>query len=107
MAKKRNPKKSKVQQSSNINEVNKQIDVQNTETDENINKNNAVNTEAVTAQNTPVISRQKEAAAPLKGKEGSAASSEQIKGIALSVLKVLLPVAACAIVIAFIISIVS
>ena len=39
MAKKRNPKKSKVQQSSNINEVNKQIDVQNTETDENINKN--------------------------------------------------------------------
>ena len=43
----------------------------------------------------------------LKGKEIAPVSSEQVKLIAISALKVLLPVAACAIVIAFIISIVS
>ena len=43
----------------------------------------------------------------LIGKEVTSVSAEQVKTIAISALKVLLPVAACAIVIAFIISIVS
>lgn len=42
----------------------------------------------------------------LKGKEITSVSSEQVKAIAISALKILLPVAACAIVIVFIMSIV-
>lgn len=139
MAKKKNQKKIRVQQNTNINEGNGQKDaeVKATETAGNINdhdiEKNETNKEeqaAPAAAQTEAIKEELKAETPkkepvkkeplkkaarkprtvntvLKGKEIASISSEQLKTIAISALKVLLPVAACAIVIAFIISIVN
>ena len=158
MAKKKNQKRSKVQQNTSINGANNQnaTEIKAVEDVENITKNNVTNAKDVTAavheanKEEQAASVSKQAAEPkieipkkemqqkeplkkvalrkeplkkeplkkaerktptvnvvLKGKETASVSAEQVKTIAISALKVLLPVAACAIVIAFIISIVS
>lgn len=128
MAKKRNPKKSKVQQSSNINEANRQSaleksaetvkDIKNTSTifKEKDELEKAVSAEpAVQAKKEEPVKepsqkaerKQDNVSTVLKGKEITSVSSEQIKAMAINAFKILLPVAACAIVIAFIISIVN
>lgn len=147
MAKKKNQKKNKVQQNTNINEVKKQnaVDVkaaQAVEDKEDKNTNTTVKgtdqkektaravTQAVepkqeAPQQEPIKKepakkepakkeplkkaerKKQDSGTGFKGREIASVSSEQVRAIAVSALKVLLPVAACAIVIAFIISIVS
>ncbi len=129
MTKKKKPKKNKIQQSANINETMKQNDAElkaaediiDKETmDRDINntvvdndrkeKTASVTTQTVAPKKEPLKKAERKPdtiGTVLKGKEITSVSSEQVKTIAISALKVLLPVAACAIVIAFIISIVS
>lgn len=141
MAKKKNPKKNKAQQNTNINEVKKQnaAETKAAEAADDIKEKNAstaspatqaVESKKETPQKEPVkkepvkkeplkkeplkkdplkkaARKTQTVSTALKGKEITSVSSEQVKAIAISALKVLLPVAACAIVIAFIISIVS
>lgn len=129
MTKKKKPKKNKIQQSANINETMKQNDaelkaaediidketmdrdVNNTVVDNDRKEKTAsVTTQTVAPKKEPLKKAERKSdtiGTVLKGKEITSVSSEQVKTIAISALKVLLPVAACAIVIAFIISIVS
>ena len=134
MTKKKNQKKNNSQQNTNINETNNQsaAEVKAAETVENIEDkkdNDKANTtvqendqkEKAAAAKADVPKKQAARKEPLKkaerksdiigtslrGKEITSVSPEQIKAIAVSALKILLPVAACAIVIMFIINIVS
>lgn len=137
MTKKKKPKKNKIQQNANINEIKKQNDaeikaaeavedkIDEDKTDEKTVEKDidtadgegkpaaAVTQNAIPGKETLKKEPPKKAERKpetigtiLKGIEITSVSSEQVKTIAISALKVLLPVAACAIVIAFIISII-
>lgn len=137
MAKKKNQKKNKSQQNTNINEKNnhgaatvkaaeavpniedketKDKDIKDKDIkDKDKAKLNTTGKESdqkektVTTQNEPLKKAERKSdtiKTVLKGKEITSVSSDQIKAIAISALKILLPVAACAIVIIFIISLV-
>lgn len=128
MSNKKNRKRSKTQQDINVNEANQQsaAEVKEVEAVKDINMKNAVveennkNKEAEKENKTVRVEAlapapkkealrkaERKSATPsivLNGREGASISLEQAKAMAVSALKVLIPVAAFAVVIAFIIS---